>query len=262
MTKDCAIARDLMPPVIDQIASDESRAFVEQHVAACEPCAQVYADMQSEIQTVTPGAAADSALSFKAAMGQLRKTMGWRRLKTTVLAVVLVFALLIGGYGGYYYLCVYSAYTDVRALPLDVYKVSVYRGSNGVAYGATSFSKYYTTNGSMILREDDGDILYIYWTAPYILIERSRTPFPNPQYGIRMTITQDGNLTFGDTVIQEIRQGKPDDYRVVYRAGDELEPMDPVVDEYLQKEQTYFNQYMEAQQENEETAGPDEAAAE
>ena len=30
---ECAIVRDLIPPVIDRVASEESREFVENHIA-------------------------------------------------------------------------------------------------------------------------------------------------------------------------------------------------------------------------------------
>jgi len=239
MNKDCAIARDLMPAVIDGVASAESAAFVQAHTAACDACAQVYADMQNEIRTLESarGAAADG--SFKAAMAQLKKTMGWKRIKTALLAVVLTVVLIVAGYGGYYYLCVYSTYTDTRMLPLDAYTVGVYQGTDGTAYGATTFLKSYRTNGPMILTEEDGGtILYIYWTAPVILIEQKQLVMPNPQYGVHMMMTEDGSLTLdGETVIREIRQGKPDDYIVVYRAGDAIPALDPVVDQYYQSQE-------------------------
>lgn len=249
MNKDCAVARDLMPLVIDRVASGESRAFVEEHIAACAPCAQVYADMQNEIRAIESSREGNEAPSFQAAVSQLRKTMGWRRLRTAVLAAVLTIALVIAGYGGYYYLIEYSTYTDVRALPLASYTVSVYQGSDGTAYGATAFLKNYNANVPMILLEDGGATLYIYWSAPILLTEKSRVAYPNPQYGVQMTTTEDGGLTLdGDTVLQEIRQGKPDDYIVVYRAGDAIPPLDPATDAYFQLQTTYFNQLDEAQQ--------------
>ena len=251
MNKDCAIARDLMPPVIDQVASTESRAFVEDHVAACEPCAQVYTDMQSEVRTVEPGTAADSALSFKAAMAQLRKTMGWKRLKTAILAVVLTVVLIVAGYGGYYYLCEYTAHQSVRALPPDAYAINLSQASNATVYGFVTMAKNYSSNGSLIIQNDENDdtILYIYWTAPIILLQKHGAPDSSHYFIVHMTMTGDGGLTRdGDTVIREIRKGKPDDYRVVYRAGDAIPLMDPETDQYYQIEDAFFDQMDTAQQ--------------
>ena len=242
MNKDCAIARDLMPPVIDQIASEQSRIFVEEHVADCKSCAQVYADMQSEIQAMETGTAADNELSFKAAMAQLRKTMGWKRLKTAVLAVVLTAVLIIVGYGGYYYLCEYSSYPTVRALPPDAYGISLYQTSKATVYGLVILTQNYSSCGSLVIRHDENDdtILYIYWTAPIIPIRKLGPPDLSHYFTMRMTMTGDGSLTRdGDTAIREIRKGKPNDYRVVYRAGDAIPPLDPETDAKYWIQDTY-----------------------
>ena len=46
MNKDCAMARDLMPLVIDEVSSGEIRDFVEKHMSGCEECGAVYAEMK------------------------------------------------------------------------------------------------------------------------------------------------------------------------------------------------------------------------
>lgn len=48
--KDCKIVEDLLPAYIDNILSDESKNFVEQHLLACEECKKAYSEMTSEIQ--------------------------------------------------------------------------------------------------------------------------------------------------------------------------------------------------------------------
>ena len=246
MDKDCAIARDLMPQVIDNVASGESRTFVEAHVATCEPCAQVYAEMQSEICTTQNGGNAAEALSFQTAVSDLRKTMGWRRLRTALIAVTLTLALVITGYAAYFFL-VDSPY--YRNMPMDAYAIRLYQSSDKTVYCATHFLKNIAGNGPDIQTEEGGAIVYIYWRCAIIPIEHDRIPQPNPQYGIRLTLTKDGALTFGDdVVILEIRQGTPDDYTVVYRQGDAILPLDSATDEYLRMEEAYFNQMDEAQQ--------------
>ena len=35
---DCNVVRDLMPLVLDRVASDESREIVEEHITACGEC--------------------------------------------------------------------------------------------------------------------------------------------------------------------------------------------------------------------------------
>ena len=50
MKNECNVARDLMPLVIDGVASEESQSFVDTHVVECEECAGVYADMCGELE--------------------------------------------------------------------------------------------------------------------------------------------------------------------------------------------------------------------
>jgi hypothetical protein len=246
MNEECSIARDLMPQVIDQVASPESRAFVERHTAGCEPCAQVYADMLGEPQPAQNGGSAAEALSFKAAVSSLRKTLGWKRLRTALLATALTLALVIAGYAGYTYLFE-SPYH--RAMPMDAYEVNLYQGSDGTIYGATHFLKNYAGSGPDIEVTENGEIVYLFWYCAIIPVEKERLPQPNPQYGVRLSMTADGALTLGDgTAIREIRQGTPSDYVVVYRAGDAIPPLDPATDEYLRMEEAYFEQIDEAQQ--------------
>ena len=39
MKNECYIVRDLLPSYMDQLCSEESARFIEQHIAACEQCA-------------------------------------------------------------------------------------------------------------------------------------------------------------------------------------------------------------------------------
>ena len=49
MMSECHVARDLMPLVIDGVASEESQGLVQAHLESCGDCAQVYADMQEAL---------------------------------------------------------------------------------------------------------------------------------------------------------------------------------------------------------------------
>lgn len=234
MNKNCAIARDLMPAVIDRVASAQSRAFVDEHVAACTACAQVYADMQSEIHAVETAALADTASSFKTTMAQLRKTLGWKRLKTAVLAVVITLVLLFGVYAAYYYL---FADSSARCLPMDEYDVILYQDSDDTVYLTTFlFKTYQAMSASSKTYNDDSSILYVCWKSAIFPKEVEQCQLPN-LLGSKLQITADGSLYFDDgTLLQEVRQGTPDDYVTVYQAGDALPPLDPIMEQYFRSQ--------------------------
>ena len=48
----CEIIQDLMPLVLDDACSPGSRRAVEEHIAGCENCAEVFAAMKSEIPVI------------------------------------------------------------------------------------------------------------------------------------------------------------------------------------------------------------------
>ncbi|MBQ8555858.1 MAG: zf-HC2 domain-containing protein [Clostridia bacterium] len=49
MKNECNVARDLMPLCIDGVASEESQRLVEEHVKACDECANLFAEMHDEL---------------------------------------------------------------------------------------------------------------------------------------------------------------------------------------------------------------------
>ncbi|MGE6489188.1 zf-HC2 domain-containing protein [Paenisporosarcina sp. NPDC076898] len=51
MKNECYIVRDLLPSYIDQLCSEESSRFVEQHINTCEQCAQHLQQMRVEFNT-------------------------------------------------------------------------------------------------------------------------------------------------------------------------------------------------------------------
>jgi len=51
MKNECYIVRDLLPSYIDQLCSEESSRFIEQHMGTCEQCTQLLQQMRAEFDT-------------------------------------------------------------------------------------------------------------------------------------------------------------------------------------------------------------------
>lgn len=49
MKNECNVAKDLMPLVIDGVASEESKRYVDEHIAECTECALTYGAMRVEL---------------------------------------------------------------------------------------------------------------------------------------------------------------------------------------------------------------------
>ncbi len=91
---ECNIVRDLMPLVIDGAASEESICLVEQHVAACVPCAEVYEELRGEIHAET---LAKEQAAFEKAAKKMRRAQRIRRLLAWMVPLLVAVALLVVG---------------------------------------------------------------------------------------------------------------------------------------------------------------------
>ena len=218
---------DLLPQGTDRAALGVRETCVELSDAVCEPCDRGFADTQSE----QPVSEANVKPAPETGMRKPRGCGLWKRHRASILAVLFALAVPLAGLGMYHLLCVD---THLRVLPLDAYTVTFYRGSDGLAYGATRFPKLYRVTGPVLTTEDQDQILYVYWQSTLLPIEASNAYMPNPQYGITMMTMPDGSLSLdGKTALLEIRQGTKEHYITVYQKGDALTPIDPAAENGL-----------------------------
>lgn len=226
---DCKLAQDLMPLRIEELLSEESKAFVDEHIAACPPCAQMYGYMQATLPKEKEAQQKESA-SFKAAMAQFQKTMAWRRIRyilTGLLIAALILALL-------------TALNTIRKpLALDKFDISLKRTQDGQLlevwdYHSTSYGGNSYTHGGT---DKEGNyIVYLNHEVPLLQLGGYTNAAKHYQLS-SFSLQDDGNLYESDLVfhyasgswdsgtstqIMEIRQGTEKDYKVLYRAGDTL----------------------------------------
>lgn len=91
----CNIVRDLLPLYHDGVCSAESRRLVEEHLAGCEACSQVLADMDAPLPQAEEKKAENDAAAVKKIAGEWRRGK-WKSWLKGVAAAVLVCALLAG----------------------------------------------------------------------------------------------------------------------------------------------------------------------
>ncbi|MGN1370066.1 MAG: zf-HC2 domain-containing protein [Aristaeellaceae bacterium] len=82
MKYECNVARDLMPLCIDGVASEESKRYVEEHIAECTECAMTYGEMRVELPRI-------SAEKEKAEMEQAAQQMRRKRRNSKCLLIAL-----------------------------------------------------------------------------------------------------------------------------------------------------------------------------
>lgn len=246
MTKiPCDIIRDLMPLVLDGVASEDSRAAVQQHIAECSPCAAAFADMQ----TAAPQPVEKDA-SFISFCRRLRRSFHLRTLLVVLIALLLIgFAALQG------YTWVDGNINRCNALaPIDCATARAGVDENGnlvctiTPNPDTGFWDWKSNYWGREWKESDEDILYITPTQPAWLNGRTGSTdadsitFGNffwqedelhfilydytiiEQNGEPIAIEDPTHLLL-DKTIREVRWGNEDDYIVLYAAGDTLQPV-------------------------------------
>lgn len=82
----CDLIRDILPLVAEDMASEETKAFVHEHIARCPQCAAELGRMRKEIHPE-----AEEAVPLRA----VRKELVRRRIDTIVLTAALVLALIL-----------------------------------------------------------------------------------------------------------------------------------------------------------------------
>lgn len=90
MKNNCNVARDLMPLVIDGVASEESQHYVDEHIAECTECAVTYGSMKVEL----PRANQEKE---RAEMEKAAKKLRKKRILRAVIAALLAIAVFLGG---------------------------------------------------------------------------------------------------------------------------------------------------------------------
>ena len=218
---DCNVIRDLMPLVLDRVASDESRALVEEHMDTCGKCRKQYEEMKAEMPGETRAEYEKEQKTIVDALKQARRKKRRRRILQIVLPAVISLAILIGGAALYGYLWVWSSvpvdnslYTlDFVCLADGGIDVTVEDyGLRGVKYDSTCCEKR---------READGNVLYLYYAVAPAETWGSvnRNPVNFRKYRFASIETRQGIVNIQD--LAEIRQGKPGhDCVTLWKKGD------------------------------------------
>ena len=92
--KDCGLARDLMPLVIDNVCGENSRKFLEEHLESCPECRAAYDKMKSPAPVQeTPNEETAAEQEQKALAKSVKKTA--RRIRRRRILILLMIPVLL-----------------------------------------------------------------------------------------------------------------------------------------------------------------------
>ena len=89
MDKQCNIVQDLIPLVVDQIASDESVILVEEHIKTCEECSKMFSLSKDSVLDDNT----EKNRQDKKVLEQVAKKQKNKRRKSIIISVVVAFAV-------------------------------------------------------------------------------------------------------------------------------------------------------------------------
>ena len=237
MNKDCGIARDLMPLVIDDVAGNESKEFVETHLTGCEECKKLYQEMKTDLPAETEEEEGAIQKAFSAAAEKLKKKRRIRTLKHVLLGVLIASLVFVACAYGYYRLTqtrehIYYGFYRMYLSELNngnvVFTVD-YSGSNddlAVMIEEYEDNEFHNEGEKRVLPvegEEKNLIMYVYVDKP-IISRKLENPRQNYCF---MTLTPDKMAAY-----TEIRQGVPNEYQTIWRKGDTIGKASEQMEEY------------------------------
>lgn len=163
MNKKCNIARDLMPLVIDNAASEESGEFVFDHIAECEECRAHFEKMGKELDSPE---VSQTDTAFAQSVQKLKKRQRRKKILISVLCVCLAFCLAFGGIEIYNGLLIYNMVIK----PAEELDIKIYSFPSGVVHlyfadNASESSIHYMTS-SLKENEEGENVLYVRMHEP------------------------------------------------------------------------------------------------
>ena len=122
MTNNCNVARDLMPLVIDGVASEESQQYVDEHIAECTECALTYGAMRVELPRANQE---KERAEMEKAAKEMRKKRRKRIVRSVVLGAVLCYVLLVSANWLWDELTIYCRYPmEKEDIKIQIYRMS------------------------------------------------------------------------------------------------------------------------------------------
>lgn len=161
MRNDCNIVRDLLPLYIENMVSEDTVAFIKEHLANCPACSKALSDMNTPIMSV--------AKMNVAPLKNIKKKLYKNKVQTIVFTVMVVFALVMS---------IFSYLTSPSYFPYASELLSVSENSDGTV--TVIFNESVTGYSLRETQSPDGDYT-VYtieaWTTTWdVLFQERGTP--------------------------------------------------------------------------------------
>ncbi len=250
MKNECNVVRDLMPLVIDGVASEESAAYVEAHVTKCPPCAEIYAGMKAELPRL---AAEKQQAEAEAASKILKRKRKQRRQKLVLIGLALGVLLVLAVNMAYTMLfqqviypvssgdCSVSLYRSRAGRVLVVYRMSRDDLLCGFSWGGDGETLNIRVCSTLTqVGNRQAEQLYGGWYIEEIGVWAedgwAATPYRLPRYGkgnVGMELISENEELIIPEPYEAVYVDYSDGPYLIYRKGDSIPLASDALEEYI-----------------------------
>lgn len=160
MGKECKLVQDLLPTYIENMTSEETKNFIEEHLKECKECKEIFESMKQDLdkQSVKDTEVVKEVKKYKRKLFTLKSII-----------IILVLAILISwiGYFGFRFYVVNKAFEKNTNYDIGG-NFTVHEYIDSVERDENHFITYYnhgktkTVYGEILLEYDDGDKHYYF----------------------------------------------------------------------------------------------------
>lgn len=236
----CEVVRDLIPLVIDDVASPDSKALVNEHLETCEACRAYRDGMAAQLEKPAP---VEDDTSFIRFCRRLQRNFRWRRLALWVLIAALAVGAAVAGARVVYD----NIYVNQRMIPLENVQARLCRLEDGKVMAEFTFLNGQKWYGTTAQTYRPGGTYYIAPMMPVWPVGDYSDWSAQRLEEVVLALSDDGTLVYRRThtemeydaalgtmaektivdweePIQTVCLGEEPsgNYRVIYRSGDEI----------------------------------------
>lgn len=233
--KKCNVVRDLIPLYIDGAASQDSQEVVEMHLSECKPCRDVYQEMREALPDSGVTKELDELDKAAHRMKKRRRRRIWRNVLIGLLLGVL---LVVGGDFLRNKLFLDESYLT----PFDEYAIVLAQRENGDVYAFNVQEKPRFSTFRIIPDLEQGRYTMFLGSYQSFFPEYFDKKTPSLLKAVLIGTYKDGALyraaEDGDVRVDELYQGAPGRFNIIYTNGDVIPLCSEELDEYIELQLT------------------------
>lgn len=251
----CDVIKDLLPLYVDDVCSEKTKDFIEEHMAVCEECQKYYEALQESIPGITESSSYDSWSNFEQEKAfiqkvskKIQKKITFNGIVTGFLCFLLVMCLIASSSALTYNPLQFIPFFDHRLDVDDVSVTEIYELENGDIYFTLwsdekiNWSYMTALNYDEYLEEDtefyaSSELTYTWWSeyVEHVAALHSMS-FVYPTEQIDFHPSEDVNIRNISSIYYI---GKGDERLTIWEEGQKLEKAPEEIERKVADGRTY-----------------------